>query len=412
MPLVLNNFVKFSILIFGLFILVPSEQRGVLVIILAFAAVLSFFVKKKIRFLKHVAINSTLLLIYAFSLLHTFSIDLVAKKFETALSIIIIPICFALIASNNASVFSKKITQKLGYVLMFSALVFSFYIFIIFAYLGYFNGNVSYQYCLTYLNIKLPLIKDHPIYLSIILAVSILFSFSKLLSQQALNNKKRLLIVLALILITFTLFFMSRKGVILALIISLIVIIYPWLKKKSKKTIIVFTTSLSLVITVLFFLPQVQKRFSELFNTSTYTKNDETNSTNNRIQIYNCAVDLIKEKPFLGYGIANDRNALYTCYKENLYYLFENKYNTHNQYLSLLMKSGLLGLTFFIFFIVYNIKIALKFNDNLYLSIILFYLIIFLFENVLERQNGIIFFAFLFNFFCFKNSSKFTKQNS
>jgi len=199
------------------------------------------------------------------------------------------------------------------------------------------------------------------------------------------------------------LIYLSRKGVLIALIICLIIQLILFLKKRGVANIRNVIYSTALVVISLGTLLVINQRFRELLNPKTYTAINETNSTNNRIQIYSCAFSLIKEKPLLGYGIEYDRDALNNCYKENLYYLFEKEYNTHNQYLSIWLKISLTGLVIFLMFLIYNIQLAYKSTDVIYGLIIIFYSTIMLTENILERQNGVILFTFLMNYLSFYN---------
>ena len=89
--------------------------------------------------------------------------------------------------------------------------------------------------------------------------------------------------------------FLSRKGVILALVLALL----TWFVlqyRTSKKLMLFSTISIIFIASVLMIIPSTQKRVIELFEEQTYSTTNETNSTNNRLQIYKCTVSLIKEK--------------------------------------------------------------------------------------------------------------------
>jgi O-antigen ligase len=148
----------------------------------------------------------------------------------------------------------------------------------------------------------------------------------------------------------------------------------------------------------------------ELFKMDTYVEANETNSTNNRMNIYKCAYELFKEKPIFGYGIGEDTRALYNCYKNTIYYLYEKKFNTHNQYMSIVLKTGLFGLIVFLIFMGYNLGLGYFNKDWLFCSILIFYMILMLTENILERQNGVILFSFLINYISFKNIINYKNQ--
>jgi O-antigen ligase len=75
----------------------------------------------------------------------------------------------------------------------------------------------------------------------------------------------------------------------------------------------------------------------------------------------------------------------------------KRKFNSHNQYLFICLNSGLVGLSIFLFFVFYVFKTAFLKRDYFLLGILVFFLVAFLFENVLSRQSGVILFSFLIN---------------
>ncbi len=396
-----SKLIPTSILAFGLFPILPSEKRGVLVVLLGLSALLFLWSFKQLRWRKEVLINSSLYLMYALSLLYSFEGDATIRRFETALSLLLIPVFFLILSATKTPIFKKEIQLQFYKLFYFSAIILSLVLFIYIGTLGFYSNFDNYEFCMSQIDRKLPWLNDHPIYISISLSIAILFSVV-LMKQLKAQGKNIYPYLLGSGFLAFTLFFLSRKGLIVALMISVVVLVIT-LFKTNKKTIIYSLLIVFLAGVMAFLLPSNKKRFKELFDPQTYTTRNETNSTNNRIQIYKCAVELIKEKPLFGHGVGKDRVALNTCYKENLYYLFENNFNTHSQYLSVATKIGLVGLFIFVLCLGYYVKLAITKKDWLFLSILSLYLLVFLFENVLERQNGVILFAFLLNYFVFKH---------
>ena len=54
----------------------------------------------------------------------------------------------------------------------------------------------------------------------------------------------------------------------------------------------------------------------------------------------------------------------------------------------------------------YYFKKAIQYNDSIMFSVLVLYSIIFLFENVLSRQSGVIFFSFILNYFLWDNFNR------
>ena len=154
-------------------------------------------------------------------------------------------------------------------------------------------------------------------------------------------------------------------------------------------------------------------RFKEIFKKNTYT-NVESNSTSIRVGIYQCSVSILKDNWLFGLGIGDVQEELNNCYLETSDILYKDKYNSHNQYLSIWLGTGILGIILLLNLLYANFRIAWIYYDKLYLFILLLYSAQFFTENLLERQSGVILFFFIISFFGFstlqnKNISKWKK---
>lgn len=83
----------------------------------------------------------------------------------------------------------------------------------------------------------------------------------------------------------------------------------------------------------------------------------------------------------------NDQELLHKTIKKEL--------NTHNNYLYFLMASGIIGLITFLVFVGYLLRISLRSKDMLKISFCVILILNFLTENILSRQWGLFFFAFV-----------------
>ena len=123
-----KKLLKVSLILFSLFILIPSEKRGILVILFALIAVITSPQYPKIKTLKLFLINALPFIIYLLSLLLYFDPEQTPKKLETGLSIIVLPLIFAII---NKEIFNKKVEILMQKVFVFSAVLFSLIILIL-----------------------------------------------------------------------------------------------------------------------------------------------------------------------------------------------------------------------------------------------------------------------------------------
>ncbi len=92
-------------------------------------------------------------------------------------------------------------------------------------------------------------------------------------------------------------------------------------------------------------------------------------------------------------------------FKKKYYNSFINKLNTHNQYLSFALKSGLIGLLVYLVTLVFGFKKALTNKDLLFFSFMTVVTFVSFSENYLEVEKGIIFYAFFFSFFSFSDDN-------
>ena len=170
--------------------------------------------------------------------------------------------------------------------------------------------------------------------------------------------------------------------------------------KKYKSFLVLSILVLLLVVSVF----PISKRFSDLFNTS-FSENTEvsaTSSTSIRIAIYKCAIGDVVEAGLFGFGAGDVQEKLCECYEETSNILSIGKYNTHNQFLNIWLSYGIIGLLLFLYFLYINFRLAFLQKDITFLSILIVLLMALLTENILNRQNGILFFGLLINYYSFK----------
>ena len=198
-----------------------------------------------------------------------------------------------------------------------------------------------------------------------------------------------------------TIFYVSAR---LALILSIIFLITILLNEiKSKKKIVTLILG-SLVIVVIFlfaFNSSIKKRFSLI------QKDSRTVIWSGTLKELNTSKDFI----FGNGSLVKTRNNLYSFYRT--YDKFENidvknrfikkNYNTHNQFLSELIRGGVLGLFLFIFPIIIAIKENIKKKNIINISILVSIVLFLLVENLLERQIGVYLLALVLTITTFKD---------
>ena len=164
---------------------------------------------------------------------------------------------------------------------------------------------------------------------------------------------------------------------------------------KSKKIFFIF-----FVGAVMFFMtPQGNNRFLELSN---YFRYNKLNSASQRVIIYNCTKDLIIKNPIVGVGLGTTQRLISNCFQQKSGDNSRTLINTHNQYFDFYLTTGIWGLVLFFWFQKEVLRVF-KFSENQRLEKSVFFLFstVLLFENLFDRQTGVIF-VYFFTFILIK----------
>ena len=239
---------------------------------------------------------------------------------------------------------------------------------------------------------KVPFFGEHPTYLGLIATINILISIFRIIENKNLNFIILLPIGLIGIIISG-----AKIAIISFLIIIIILVIF---KIRSKRNIflvlffILITTGLMLTS-----IPLLKNRFNEILVTKFEPpRGINYNSTNVRIAILQCTFNTFKNSPIYGYGTGGSKAEMTNCYKQyetDIFARNNNYFNSHNQYFSFAISFGIIGFLIFLSWLGWYVKAAIKFNDILLLVIIINFMLMFLTENLLERQTGNVLFSFL-----------------
>lgn len=120
-----------------------------------------------------------------------------------------------------------------------------------------------------------------------------------------------------------------------------------------------------------------------------------------RFELWRSSIQLIKNHPWVGVGTgdAADVFAAWLIVQDSL--LKKTELRSHNQYLTIAIAFGIIGLIIFLFGLIYPAIVQRKFSDFLYLSFFLIAFLSMLTEDTLETQAGVTFFAFFSCLFLF-----------
>ncbi|MFV8338675.1 O-antigen ligase family protein [Flavobacterium sp. LB3P21] len=380
------NYILYSI---AFFILLPNSIKELPFMLLGLFSIVVFSRERKID-TKMFTILVLFFVVNLFSLLYTKDLFYGLKRIEGFLPLLYLAFCYCVFSKMELR-FERKFVEN--WILIFNGSNFVFLI-VVSLYFYYQNIPVTYNTIRTVFD-EIPLINMHPIYLSITSVLGLMscvFIFG--------NNLKRcsFLIVVNILLLFLT---GARATFIGFFMILFLVLFFGRLSLKIKFSVGV--VSCFLIYFLFAFNSDFKKRFQEMIIPVSYSKVNPNNSTSVRIAVWDCGIQKIKSSnTLIGNGIGDVPSVLQQCY-DTQYPELEKYYNTHNQYFSILLGTGLIGLLSFLLFFVYLLVNALKNKNNFLLVLVLFYLYIFNFENIIERKYGILlllfFLFFVFNIF-------------
>ena len=325
-----SNLLSLSFFLFGIFPILPEKLKGLPVVVLTILSIASFFFvnkenQQKINYKVLIGLTSLFTILF-FSIFYTLSFNLPKNKIETTLSLLFVPLAFVLIGSNRIK---RKDSIKFFITFIISTLLLTIY-----SLFRYYESNLfilgnlkvnSFRNLVT----QMPFINDHPIYISIYLGLSVILTVQLVLNKN-ISIKIKAILLMACFLNCGHLLLLSSKGIITALLFSLIILFYFQIKLLKIKVLIIISIIIVFIFSV-FFITTTERRFREFFKKTTYTELRINNSSSIRVAIYKCVLSVIKENPIRGYGWGVGTKKLNECYKEKSDYLYNKKYNSHNQ---------------------------------------------------------------------------------
>ncbi|MDB4925823.1 O-antigen ligase family protein [Mucilaginibacter sp.] len=207
---------------------------------------------------------------------------------------------------------------------------------------------------------------------------------------------------------------LSSKSIFAALFLAInLAIPYFLLQGKKRIKFIVIAASLSaLIVAGIFTLNILKVRYiTDLKYDLSLTTPDK--KFDSRLDRWGTATGLIAKSPITGYGAGSELGLLHESFYAKKYYnSFLNNLNSHNEYLSFLLKSGIIGLLIYLGTLWFGFKEAIKRKDLLFFTFMLLIAFVSFSENLLDVDKGIIFYAFFFSFFVFSGDDKKTYKVS
>ncbi len=375
------------------FVLFPKFAP--LFFILLITVVLSGIIKKEVSFQLNVISSLFLLFYFCYLIGIIFTRDINAGVFELEkkLSFVIFPLLLSL---KFKKIWSINVAY-MGFILATFLVTLYGIIMALSAWLGAGGGNWVY-----FSSAISPI--HHPSYLAAYLTISTAFAF--------IGWREKLPFFSLYWIIPFTIFVIVIHGFLqslsgtLFLLIAIFTSLLIWLRNKFRRpifyTIIILMPIIGFI--VINSIPSIQNDWKDATsNVIEYSKNPKSfvenreqtlSSSSVRIILWTAAFQIFYKHPF-GVGTGNmdefmEKELIILKQKE----LTKQNFNPHNQFLQTAVEIGFFGLLVFFAILFSSIYFGLKYKN--YLLIIISSNLLFnsLFESMLQRQSGIVFYCF------------------
>lgn len=128
------------------------------------------------------------------------------------------------------------------------------------------------------------------------------------------------------------------------------------------------------------------------------------NALDFRQEIWVQSVNSIKENIFFGNLKMPEKDVLnFKHYLSGKYYLMDSDLNSHNQYLSVLLKYGIIGFLILMLFPINLVNTLNKFTTKKTMKDVVGFVVIlaliFYIENIMDRHHGIVFLSIFYNYY-------------
>ena len=240
----------------------------------------------------------------------------------------------------------------------------------------------------------------HPGYFAMLLNFGIALLLFYLFSGD--REVKRRYVILSIFILAITIaLLVSRTGIITLLAMLFTAAFYYAVRfKRYLHGMIILLLS---VVTVWVFYQQstlFQARFTDLFEQNSSNSPEELTG---RSAIWNASFNAIRKSPIIGFGTGDVKETILTEYKNIEFEKgIEKKLNAHNQFLQSSLALGLVGSVLLLLTWLLPLFRSVGYKNYIYTGFLFIIIVNLLTEAMLERQVGVVFYAF-FNSLLFYN---------
>ncbi|OKS85652.1 O-antigen ligase family protein [Mucilaginibacter polytrichastri] len=342
---------------------------------------------------KRVLIVQAVFFVTLFSTIYTTNFKQALDDWGTQAHMLLVPMLFAL----HQPLINKYKKQLLSGYAWSCVLVVTVLFGIVLATIRHFHLPLSFIYTASFINHNFSKpVGIHATFFSILLVAAVVILFQDTLCEKKQSAKVILLTGIGILLLG--LIQLSSKSAIISLLIVAYVFVPLYLFKGKKRLMLLIASLLiTLLGTALVFRYDGLKTrlFSDL--ESDVDLNRFTLVTDSRLDRWKATMHTVKAKPIFGFGTGTEKEVMEQTYFYNkLYHSFIHQLNAHNEFLSLLIKSGLVGLAVYLFALGYSLIISIRNKDLLLATCVVLIISTSVAENTLDANKGIFFYSAFF----------------
>ena len=240
----------------------------------------------------------------------------------------------------------------------------------------------------------------HATYLSMYVAFSASVFILRLLKAEAMLQ--RVLYGCCAVVLMAGLLQLSSRAVCFAMVLILLMVFPLFLFTAKRKLIFIGIAAmgLTLVSFTIFHVDTLKERYASELKRDLSPSIQSIEATEPRMIRWKAAMELVRQSPIVGYGSGTEMELLKEKYFERkLFSAYLNQFNAHNEYISLMLKTGIQGLLVYLFVLLYGLVTAWKKRDVLFATFMILLIVASVSENILDLNKGIFFYSFFFMFF-------------
>ena len=235
----------------------------------------------------------------------------------------------------------------------------------------------------------------HPSYVAMFMVFAIILITYQIITRWRTLSRARTCGLLALILfLMLFILLLTAKIAIASMFLVLTIAFVIWGLKYIgwKRTVLVAIAGNFLLFLAMLALPYTRERMLMLLH---YNEVNYTNSVDSRKEIWKASIQVWKAHPVVGTGSGDAQRMLVEQYGKNGFTVgVEERYNTHNAYLQVLVETGLIGLALLLGYCMLCLRWAWKDRNYLWGAFLLLFMLNITTESMFKTQSGVVFFSF------------------